>query len=292
MSGVSEMDNVLRHQFRFIASASPLPELLSVASAVREFGHELEGQKGLDSTLLTVHMWNAEQLHRQCAWLNKRQNRTKLRAVAEKREAAPATLKELFPELNQDKPDLRERYSSTLEALVSYFMVREFGAWSTAFGARLGGTKDGGDFDCLAVMRDSLIRFEVKSGSPTNVTVDEIQGFLDRHAFLAPDLSVLLIDNSDATAADPKLVDRISASHVYTQEWPAEAHQVDGHGASFIMIEPSILVLDTGHKDELLAVMKDALAFYRRFGALQRRQGMDADYHAMGYQVQRHPPAP
>jgi hypothetical protein len=92
------------------------------------------------------------------------------------------------------KNDNIENYGTYFELLVKEIMVREFN-FEAERGISILKEGPGGDFDVLALNTSrELVYIECKTGK--SVSFNEMKEFFNRHKFLKPSLSVMVIDQS------------------------------------------------------------------------------------------------
>ncbi|MFA5507080.1 MAG: hypothetical protein WC423_16745 [Vulcanimicrobiota bacterium] len=174
-------------------------------------------------------------------------------------------------------------YSRTIEALVGYLCVMHLGALSAEYGVRLENAPDGGDFDCLANFNNQLVFFEVKSGSLRNLTKDDAQNFLRRHEFLAPDISVMLVDYN---GLKPQAVaDLFKSRKLFAGHLSEILHVHEKPKFNIYGIQHNIFVVDVV-KGDLLRNVREVLKFHRRWRSFAEQRefhrGKQPDW--FGYQ--------
>lgn len=90
-----------------------------------------------------------------------------------------------------------KRFTSTFEWHVSKLLLNSISASYSSFQVYVQGAPDGGDLDVLAFTTRELIYVECKSGAANNISLGDLLAFKKRHHFLAADLSIFYMDNSD-----------------------------------------------------------------------------------------------
>lgn len=88
----------------------------------------------------------------------------------------------------------RNIYSATFEWYVAQLIYREFQFFASAFGVKIEGSPEGGDFDVIGATHSGIVAIECKSGKPRGIDEAQIQQFVKRHYFLRADYSILYID--------------------------------------------------------------------------------------------------
>lgn len=84
-------------------------------------------------------------------------------------------------------------FGETLEWLVAEIFRREFCA-QTLHSISFKMSPPGGDFDVIAAMEGLLVYVEVKSSPPRGIEAENVRGFLQRHGFLCPHISMFFVD--------------------------------------------------------------------------------------------------
>lgn len=95
-------------------------------------------------------------------------------------------------------PDRIRDFGPTLEWLVARALVQPL-HWNAAPSVLIRDAPSN-DYDVIAEDGGRLLVVECKSGNPANISMAEFATFLARHRFLAPDLSIFLLDDDRSLA--------------------------------------------------------------------------------------------
>ncbi|MBL6992164.1 MAG: hypothetical protein ISR65_20435 [Bacteriovoracaceae bacterium] len=143
----------------------------------------------------------------------------------------------------------RNLYSSTFEWYVSELLYREFKFLASAYGVRIKGSPEGGDFDVVGATHSGIVCVECKSGKPRGVDENQLQQFVKRHNFLRADYSILYIDYKGIEGAFPfhyltrALQLELGDSAIYKVESKSEKTN-----ANFYVVEcANIYIVDTAN---------------------------------------------
>lgn len=88
-----------------------------------------------------------------------------------------------------------DNFGDTLEWFVSKMLEKEFSIPSVN-GVKIKGISGGGDFDIFFLIFGNLSYMETKSSPPNNVSVEELENFVNRIDAIKPLVSVMFIDTT------------------------------------------------------------------------------------------------
>lgn len=142
--------------------------------------------------------------------------------------------------------NLRNIYSATFEWYVAELLYREFQFSASAFGVKIKGSPEGGDFDVLGATHSGIIAIECKSGKPSGIDEAQIQQFVKRHKFLRADYSILYIDYKGLLGEFPfELLSNAVHPHSYENNvFKIESGSLDSNANFYAVQGSNIYVLD------------------------------------------------
>ncbi len=160
------------------------------------------------------------------------------------------------------------RYTKTVELLIAYLCVNDLQALSASFGVKIKNAPDGGDFDCIANFQNSLFHFEIKSGDIKNLNERNLQSFLNRHIFLAPDASVLFLDYQSGNKGElDKLILKFKDLKVGAIKKVTQINKIQDGSKKFYTLDGSIVVIDLHNNEDILSNLRSAMQYFHRYNA-------------------------
>jgi len=167
---------------------------------------------------------------------------------------------------------IKIKYSKTIELLFSYLSMVELKALSSSFGVKIENTPNGGDYDCLINMNNSIINFEVKSGNISNIDDKDLQCFLDRHNFLSPELSILFLDFQKISY---EIISKFLGLKLDNYNFIKKIIKIKSEDISLFIIYPNIFVIDLSNNGNILSNVKSAIKFYYKINNAYKKKTFD-----------------
>ncbi len=174
-----------------------------------------------------------------------------------------------------------QRYGKTVELLLAYQCVQELKAFSASFGVHIGEAPGGGDYDCIANFQNSLYHFEVKSGDASNVDRTDLQNFLARHDYLAPEATILFLDYQGIPNGVIEQFHGLTVGQTHRVE---KIYKVETGAGRLFAIWPGVVVVDLSRNGNILKNFRAAMRYLERYKAqIQAFFAVHIDPRALGY---------
>lgn len=140
----------------------------------------------------------------------------------------------------------RNLYSSTFEWYVAELLYREFQFFASAYGVKIDGSPDGGDFDVIGATHSGIMTIECKSGKPRGVDEQQIIHFVKRHDFLRADYSILYIDFKGLEGNFPfsYLANAVHGDHTQSQVYKIDSEDSESNANFYAVEGANIYVVD------------------------------------------------
>ncbi|GHO64888.1 hypothetical protein KSC_037800 [Ktedonobacter sp. SOSP1-52] len=106
------------------------------------------------------------------------------------------------------------KHIDNLGPTLEWYIAEWFRDWlqvPARHGVALKGVADGGDLDVVAFVDSIRVMVESKSGSPNQITENELRLFLQRAADFNPEIAVLLIDTESSIDRQVEILNKLRA---------------------------------------------------------------------------------
>ena len=155
---------------------------------------------------------------------------------------------------------------------MAFLCIQELKAFSASFGVHVNGAPHGGDYDCIANFQGRLVNFELKSGNANNIKREEIRHFIERHDFLSPEISILLMDYQGIEdivmrAKGLPLNNFSSVDRIISFEYGE---------SKFYTLSPGAIIVDITRNGDILRNIRGAMRFVDRFTTEMKRRSYEA----------------
>lgn len=178
-------------------------------------------------------------------------------------------------------PQMEQRYTKTVELLLSYLSITTLGAMSSGFGIKIDDSPRGSDFDCIASFRDMLLYFEVKSG--INIEKKHIEMFIKRHCFLNAELSVMFVDFSKI---DEDIIRKSVGLKIYESYKINHIRKLSHEDGVFYTLQSNLILVDLHKSGNIDRNLRRVMRYFWGFEALSRmRNYHQIDPEQLGFTV-------
>lgn len=255
--------------------------LFNIPDALHNRGFIVKEEEGWKATLLGKHkgliLEDANNTKNAVEFLkkfNEKEFRNKVREQVSGKSEDWLSVSDLdiFFEANGDN---EQRFSKTVELLTAYQCIKDLRALSASFGVKIKSAPYGGDYDCIANFQHHIVNFEIKSGSVWNISQDSIKSFLERHSYLCPELSILLLDYDGLE--DVFIIDKFFGVEVDEFNRVDKITKFTVDGKAIYVLNSTIVIVQISNSGDILSHMRAALKYYFRYRNWQLR----SDYRLM-----------